>query len=129
MGTLLYRDYALTTEATHDQTSGQYTPVVRIAWRVDGNRDTHSFLLPKPCSTLDEANSVGLEVAKAWVDRRHIPLHPDMADGAHVAGSSGGPVLMPKTLSAYPQLVEAHQSGDGDSGDIPCSGKKTDLCE
>lgn len=75
MSTQLYKDYAITTEATHDEVTGQYTPVVRIAWRaIDGKRDTHSFILPKPCSTLDEANTVGMEVATAWADRHLIHL-------------------------------------------------------
>jgi hypothetical protein len=77
MCTQFYKNYTITTEATRDEITGQYTPVIRIAWQgIDDKRDTHSFIVPKQCSTLDEANSVGLEVAKAWADRHLVYLGP-----------------------------------------------------
>jgi hypothetical protein len=77
MGTLFYRDYALTPGAIRDETTGKYAPTVHIAWRrIDGKRDSRSFTLTERCETFNEASAVASEQAKAWGDRWLTPSEP-----------------------------------------------------
>jgi hypothetical protein len=77
MGTLFYKDYALTPGAIRDETTGKYAPTVHIAWRgSDGKRDSRSFTLADRCSTFHDASAVALEQAKTWADRWLAPSEP-----------------------------------------------------
>ena len=77
MGTLFYKNYAITPGALRDETTGKYAPTVHIAWRgADGKRDMNSFTLSQRCSTFHDASAVALEQAKAWADRWLTPSEP-----------------------------------------------------
>jgi hypothetical protein len=77
MGTLFYKDYAITPGALRDESTGKYAPTVHIAWRgADGKRDKHSFTLAERCATFNDANAVAFEQAKAWADRWLTPSEP-----------------------------------------------------
>jgi hypothetical protein len=77
MGTLFYKDYAITPGAIRDDTTGKYAPTVHLMWRrADGKRETNSFTLPERCDTFSDANVMALEKAKAWADRWLTPSEP-----------------------------------------------------
>jgi hypothetical protein len=60
MNTLVYKDYFIIAEATRDEISGKYKPIVLIAWYAsDGKRNAHSLILRNRCTTFDEATAVG----------------------------------------------------------------------
>jgi hypothetical protein len=78
MGTILYKDHVITTDATWDKLTHQYASLVRIVWQTeDGKREVRSFALPKQYPTFDEAYARALETAKAWADERLIYLGLD----------------------------------------------------
>jgi membrane-bound lytic murein transglycosylase len=73
MSSLLYKGHSITTEATRDEITGKYKPVVHVTWKTtDGRHTEHSFTLPSRCSTFNEANTRAFAEAKAWADRRLI---------------------------------------------------------
>jgi hypothetical protein len=77
VSSLLYKDHTIRAWATRDEITGEYAPTVQIAWEtIDGRRETHSFTLPKRCSTFYEAHSIAIEEAMAWADRRLIHVGP-----------------------------------------------------
>lgn len=77
MGTLFYKDYAVTPGAVLDESTGKYAPTVHLAWRgADGKRDSHSFTLAERCSTSNDANARALDQKKAWADRWLTPSEP-----------------------------------------------------
>jgi hypothetical protein len=77
VGTLFYKNYALTPGAIRDEESGNYAPTVHIAWRGrDGKRDARSFTLTDRCSTFHAASRVASAHAKAWAERWLTPSEP-----------------------------------------------------
>jgi hypothetical protein len=77
MGTMVYKDHVITTDATWDKLTQQYASLVRIVWESgDGKREVRSFALPKQYPTFDEAYAHALESAKAWADHRLVELGP-----------------------------------------------------
>jgi hypothetical protein len=71
MGTVLYKGHFITTEATRDEITSKYKPVVHVAWKaIDGKCKENSFTLPSRCTTFTEANNRAVAEAKAWADRR-----------------------------------------------------------
>ena len=77
MGTMCYKTHVITADANWDEVTEKYASVVRIVWQeTDGNREVHSFTLPKQFPTFDEAYAIAFEEAKAWTDRRIIHTGP-----------------------------------------------------
>lgn len=71
MSTSFYNDYSW---RRPDEISGRYAPTVHIAWHgADGKRDSNSFTLAERCSTINDANAIALEKAKASPDRWLTP--------------------------------------------------------
>jgi hypothetical protein len=77
MGTMVYKDHVLTTDATWDKLTQQYASLVRIVWQSgDGKREVRSFALAKQYATFEEAYTSAVETAKAWADNRLVHLGP-----------------------------------------------------
>jgi hypothetical protein len=77
MNTLVYKDHTIVAEAIRDNDSGTYKPIVLIAWYgPDGRRSTKFLTLADRCSTFDDAKSIALKNAKAWVDRWNYHVGP-----------------------------------------------------
>jgi len=78
MTTLVYKDHFIVAESIRDNASGTYKPIVLIAWYAsDGKRSTKFLTLANDrCASFDDANSIALENAKAWVDALELPRRP-----------------------------------------------------
>jgi len=71
MATSIYKDFRIIAAAKRDPDTGKYRPTIHIAWNTrDGRRDSHAFNLANRCATFEEASSLAVEAAKAWIDRR-----------------------------------------------------------
>jgi hypothetical protein len=77
MGTSLYKNHVITTDANWDRVTEKYASVVRVVWQeINGKREVHFFTLAEQYSTFDEAYAFAFKEAKAWADRRLIHLGP-----------------------------------------------------
>jgi hypothetical protein len=73
MERFFYRGYVITPDLIRDESTGRFQPRVNVEWAAaNGKRETHSFVVSKPCITSDDAISVAFKNARIWADHRFI---------------------------------------------------------
>jgi hypothetical protein len=82
MAALRYKSILIIATGQYDKTKGGWLPIVDLSWGTDPYRGAHVITdFSRLCQTKVEAENIGIETGKAWVDARLTGKEPGERKG------------------------------------------------
>jgi hypothetical protein len=71
MATVDYKNHLIVCSAKFDDATQTWLPSILITWKADNKQELHALnAVVKGFDNSQEAQALGIEVAKSWIDRR-----------------------------------------------------------